>query len=126
MSRTRKQYTVCEAISPDKDRIKGVVKWYDGYMGYGFISTLDETPVDYFVHKTQIYSLDKFPRTPILFNKEEVEFAVCDTEKGKAAEEVSLPDKTIIPKYCVLMSFILPLETLEETLLSSQSRPCQW
>ena len=32
MSRTRKQYTVCEAISPDKDRIKGVVKWYDGYL----------------------------------------------------------------------------------------------
>ena len=30
MSRARKQYTVCEAISPDKERIKGVVKWYDG------------------------------------------------------------------------------------------------
>ena len=69
--------------------------------GYGFISTLDDTPVDYFVHRTQIYSLDKFPRTPILFSKEEVEFAVCDTEKGKAAEEVSLPDKTIIPKQVV-------------------------
>lgn len=67
--------------------------------GYGFITTLDENPVDYFVHKTQIYSEDHFPRTPILFNKEEIEFVVGETEKGKAAQEVSLPGKAIVPRY---------------------------
>ena len=30
MSRERKPFVNCEAISPDKDRIKGKVKWYDG------------------------------------------------------------------------------------------------
>ena len=28
----------------------------------------------------------------------DITFSMADTEKGKAAEEVSLPDKTIIPK----------------------------
>ena len=44
-----------------------------------------------------MYSEDRFPKRPILRKGEEVEFAVGDTEKGPAAEEVSLPNGTIVP-----------------------------
>ena len=100
-------YTNCESISADKTRVAGTVKWYDPrkvgsliavhMQGYGFITTVDANPTDYFVHRTQVYSEDHFPRRPILKNRETVEFAVIDTPQGAAAAEVSLPGAVIVP-----------------------------
>ena len=90
-------YTNCESISADKTRVAGTVKWYDPRKGYGFITTVDANPTDYFVHRTQVYSEDHFPRRPILRNHETVEFTVIDTPQGPAAAEVSLPGAVIIP-----------------------------
>ena len=97
MSKERKVYTNCESISADKTRVAGTVKWYDPRKGYGFITTVDANPTDYFVHRTQVYSEDHFPRRPILRNHETVEFTVIDTPQGPAAAEVSLPGAVIIP-----------------------------
>ena len=97
MSKERKVYTNCESISADKTRVAGTVKWYDPRKGYGFITTVDANLTDYFVHRTQVYSEDHFPRRPILRNHETVEFTVIDTPQGPAAAEVSLPGAVIIP-----------------------------
>ena len=107
MSKERKVYTNCESISADKTRVAGTVKWYDPrkvgsliavhMQGYGFITTVDANPTDSFVHRTQVYSEDHFPRRPILRNHETVEFTVIDTPQGPAAAEVSLPGAVIIP-----------------------------
>ena len=58
---------------------------------------MGEDPVDYFVHRTQVYSEDLFPKHPVLKKEEEVEFTIGQTEKGPAAEEVSLPNGVIVP-----------------------------
>lgn len=104
----RKPFTVIEAISVDKARVAGHVKWFDPrkvidskqdiiLQGYGFITTEGENPKDYFVHRTQLYTEDHFPRHPVLFNKEAVEFVIGESEQGPVAEEVSLPEGKIVP-----------------------------
>ncbi|OAO12397.1 Histone H4 [Blastocystis sp. ATCC 50177/Nand II] len=95
--RTLYVFSNCEGISADKPRIAGTVKWYDAVKGYGFITTVGADPVDYFVHRTQVYSEDLFPKHPVLKKEEEVEFTIGQTEKGPAAEEVSLPSGVIVP-----------------------------
>ncbi|KAK8819806.1 hypothetical protein WA556_002792 [Blastocystis sp. ATCC 50177/Nand II] len=97
MSTERRVFSNCEGISADKPRIAGTVKWYDAVKGYGFITTVGADPVDYFVHRTQVYSEDLFPKHPVLKKEEEVEFTIGQTEKGPAAEEVSLPSGVIVP-----------------------------
>ena len=52
--------------------------------------------MDYFVHRTQVYSEDRFPKHPVLRNHE-VEFWGEETAQGLAAREVSLPGGVIVP-----------------------------
>lgn len=62
---------------------KGVVKWFNGSKGYGFISREDGT--DVFVHYTAIESNGEY-RT--LNEGEQVEFEVTDSPKGLQAVSV--------------------------------------
>ena len=47
-------------------------------------------PVDYFVHRTQVYSEDLFPKHPVLKKEEEVEFTIGQTEKGRLHEKLMM------------------------------------
>jgi CspA family cold shock protein len=62
---------------------KGVVKWFNGSKGFGFISREDGT--DVFVHYTAIESNGEY-RT--LNEGEQVEFEVTDSPKGLQAVSV--------------------------------------
>jgi CspA family cold shock protein len=62
---------------------KGVVKWFNGSKGYGFISREDGT--DVFVHYTAIESNGEY-RT--LNEGEQVEFEVTESPKGLQAVSV--------------------------------------
>ena len=62
---------------------KGVVKWFNGSKGFGFISREDGT--DVFVHYTAIESNGEY-RT--LNEGEKVEFEVTDSPKGLQAVSV--------------------------------------
>jgi len=69
-------------------RIKGLVKWFNGDKGFGFISPLDGSK-DIFVHSSAL-SGDNFKT---LFEGQKVEFAVHSGAKGSAAANVTLCDK---------------------------------
>jgi len=69
-------------------RIKGLVKWFNGDKGFGFISPLDGSK-DIFVHFSAL-SGDNFKT---LFEGQKVEFAVHSGAKGSAAANVTLCDK---------------------------------
>ena len=64
------------------DRVTGVVKWFNGDKGYGFI-TPEEGP-DVFVH----YSAIQGGGFRTLEEGERVEFEVTEGQKGKQASNV--------------------------------------
>ncbi len=65
-----------------EERESGVVKWFNGAKGYGFISR--ESGEDLFVHFSEI----KSEGYRVLNEGEKVEFAVAESEKGLQAKEV--------------------------------------
>jgi len=65
-----------------EERETGVVKWFNGAKGYGFISR--ESGEDLFVHFSEI----KSEGYRVLNEGEKVEFAVAESEKGLQAKEV--------------------------------------
>ena len=80
---------------------KGVVKWFNGSKGYGFISREDGT--DVFVHYTAIESNGEY-RT--LNEGEQVEFEVTESPKGLQA--VSVKKVWYIPKSKIKPRFFMP------------------
>ncbi len=64
-------------------RTSGVVRWFDGSRGYGYIDAKDGEKV--FVH----YSALKGSDTPLLFEGDQVEFFLELTERGPQATDVS-------------------------------------
>lgn len=66
-----------------RDRVTGVVKWFNSSKGYGFISTSEGE--DVFVHFSSISSLGGF-RT--LEEGQEVEFTIAEGKKGPQAQDV--------------------------------------
>ena len=64
------------------NRARGVVKWFNGDKGYGFITP--ENGADVFVHYSEIQS--KGFRT--LNEGDKVEFTITDGKKGKQASAV--------------------------------------
>lgn len=69
-------------------RIKGLVKWFNGDKGFGFISPLDGSK-DISVHFSALNG-DNFKT---LFEGQKVEFAIHSGDKGPAAANVILCDK---------------------------------
>jgi cold shock CspA family protein len=63
--------------------VKGKIKKYLSYRGYGFIE-VDESEKDIFFHSSNFQSTE-FPR-----QDQEVEFRLIDTPKGKEAVEVKV------------------------------------
>ena len=64
-------------------RTKGVVRWFDGSKGYGYIQALDGE--DVFVH----YSSIQGEGFKTLAEGQTVEFEVVDGPKGKQASNVT-------------------------------------
>ena len=67
------------------DRVKGVVKWFNGTKGFGFISS--EEGKDAFVHYSSLQDSGGF-RT--LEEGQEVEFTMVQGEKGPQAQDVTI------------------------------------
>ena len=65
-------------------RVKGVVKWFNGEKGYGFI-TPEEGP-DLFVHYSEIQATGYRS----LNEGDKVEFDITDGKKGKQASAVTV------------------------------------
>jgi CspA family cold shock protein len=64
-------------------RTTGVVRWFDGSKGYGYIDAKDGE--DVFVHYTALVSYD----APLLLEGEHVEFLLRQTSNGLQATDVS-------------------------------------
>ncbi|NIM95627.1 MAG: cold shock domain-containing protein [Anaerolineales bacterium] len=64
-------------------RTTGVVRWFDGSKGYGYIDAKDGE--DVFVHYTALTSAD----VPLLLEGEQVEFFLKQTANGPQAKDVS-------------------------------------
>lgn len=64
-------------------RTTGVVRWFDGSKGYGYINTQDGEEV--FVHYTELEE----GRAPLLLEGEEVAFFLEQTVRGPQATDVS-------------------------------------
>ena len=64
--------------------MKGTVKWFDPYKGFGFITAEDGN--DYFVHQSNIL-MDGFRTLPRNGN---VSFEADTDEKGRYAKNVTL------------------------------------
>ena len=62
--------------------MKGTVKWYNHVRGYGFIQ--GEDGKDVFVHRTSI------PWGSALYEKDQVEYEIEDTERGLKAINVKM------------------------------------
>ncbi len=71
---------VLEVMSEERE--SGVVKWFNGAKGYGFISR--ESGEDLFVHFSEIQS----EGYRVLNEGEKVEFTVAESDKGLQAKEV--------------------------------------
>ncbi|MGI6740140.1 MAG: cold-shock protein [Brevefilum sp.] len=69
------------------DRELGVVKWFNGEKGYGFIAR-DNEDKDVFVHFTAI----KAEGFRTLREGQRVEFEVVDGDKGPQAQNVEIVD----------------------------------
>jgi len=69
-------------------RITGLVKWFNGDKGLGFVSPLDGSK-DIFVHFSALNG-DNFKT---LFEGQKVEFSVHSGDKGPVAANVILCDK---------------------------------
>ena len=66
--------------------MKGTIKWYNGFKGYGFIGGEDGN--DVFVHRTAL------PIGIGLFEGDQVEYEVEDTDRGKHAINLKKVEKT--------------------------------
>lgn len=64
-------------------RTTGVVRWFDGSKGYGYINTQDGEEV--FVHYTELEE----DQAPLLLEGEEVAFFLEQTVRGPQATDVS-------------------------------------
>lgn len=64
-------------------RTTGVVRWFDGSKGYGYIDAKDGE--DVFVHYSALTSYD----APLLLEGEQVEFFLSQTTNGPQATNVS-------------------------------------
>lgn len=64
-------------------RTTGVVRWFDGSKGYGYIDAKDGE--DVFVHYSALTNYD----APLLLVGEQVEFFLRQTSNGPQATEVS-------------------------------------
>jgi cold shock protein len=73
-------YGVLEVMSEERE--SGVVKWFNGAKGYGFISR--ESGEDLFVHFSEIQA----EGYRVLNEGEKVEFTVAESDKGLQAKEV--------------------------------------
>ena len=60
--------------------MKGTVKWYNSYKGYGFI--VGEDGQDVFVHRTAL------PIGTDLYEEDSVEYEIEDSERGLRATNV--------------------------------------
>jgi CspA family cold shock protein len=60
--------------------MKGTVKWYNSYKGYGFIE--GEDGQDVFVHRTAV------PVGTVLYEEDTVEYEIEDSERGLRATNV--------------------------------------
>jgi len=63
--------------------MKGIVKWFNGQKGFGFISPIDGSK-DLFVHQSAIVGEGE----KSLQEDQQVEFDVQDSEKGPRAANV--------------------------------------
>jgi CspA family cold shock protein len=68
---------------PVAKRTTGIVRWFDGSKGYGYIDAKDGEEV--FVHYTALTSYD----APLLLEGEQVEFFLNQTTNGPQAKDVS-------------------------------------
>jgi len=68
---------------PVAKRTTGVVRWFDGSKGYGYIDAKDGE--DVFVHYSALTSYD----APLLLEGEQVEFFLSQTTNGPQATNVS-------------------------------------
>jgi len=66
-----------------RERTTGVVRWFDGSKGYGYIDAKDGE--DVFVHYSALTSYD----APLLLEGEQVEFFLSQTTNGPQATNVS-------------------------------------
>lgn len=64
------------------DKVKGIVKWFNNRLGYGFLTT--EEGKDVFVH----YSGIGGEGYKVLYKDDKVEFEIVDGQKGKQAANV--------------------------------------
>lgn len=71
------------------DRVSGIVKWFNGAKGYGFIQR--DSGDDVFVHYREIRG-DGY-RT--LHDGQRVEFTLAQGDKGLHAEDVAVIDETV-------------------------------
>lgn len=62
--------------------LTGTVKWYDHEKGFGFI-TRDDGEGDVFVHRSAT-------TTGFLYEGDQVEFDIVESEKGPRAEDVKV------------------------------------
>jgi CspA family cold shock protein len=74
--------SILEALSVAK-RTTGVVRWFDGSKGYGYIDAKDGEEV--FVHHSALTGTD----VPLLLEGEQVEFFLELTSRGPQATDVS-------------------------------------
>ena len=68
--------------------MKGKIKKYLSYRGFGFIE-IDGSDDDIFFH------VSNFPRTALPSRGQDVEFTLTETPKGKEATEIQLIEKSI-------------------------------
>lgn len=66
------------------ERVTGVVKWFDGAKGYGFITRGEGE--DIFVH----YSAIRGEGHRSLYDGQKVEFDLIKSQKGMQAQDVSV------------------------------------
>ena len=67
-------------MSEEVKNMKGTVKWFNSFKGYGFITGEDEK--DVFVHKNSI------PKGTVINEGDKVEYNIQETDKGLSAVEV--------------------------------------
>jgi cold shock CspA family protein len=67
--------------------LKGKIKKYLSYRGFGFIE-VEDSEDDIFFH------ISNYPRTALPITGQELEFTVINTPKGKEATEIQVIEKT--------------------------------
>lgn len=69
------------------ERVVGRVKWFNSKTGFGFISTLGDSPKDIFVHHSELQVKDEQYR--YLFQGEFVEFLIGAPQDGSEYEVIA-------------------------------------